>query len=297
MKRTTLISFKINENFSKDDLRALIESDLKKDLHLHTLYSDGALTPKEVLKMRADEGYELLAITDHDGVEGSVYGEKYAEELGVKYISGIEFDSEDELGKDIHMLGYGFDPDHPAFNLAIGKILKQRNDRNNRFLKALNDKGYDISYDELYAVNEGRFMGKPTFASVLIKKGFVQSHSEAFNTIFRDPEIRSIKKETLHTKEVVDIIHAAGGLAVMAHPMEQRHLDETFEEFKPRMYEILDRMLCYGIDGIECHHPSADPVQQEMLVEFANEHGLMITRGSDFHSYASRRDFSRYHRP
>ncbi len=297
MKRTTLISFKINENFSKDDLRALIESDLKKDLHLHTLYSDGALTPKEVLKMRADEGYELLAITDHDGVEGSVYGEKYAEELGVKYISGIEFDSEDELGKDIHMLGYGFDPDHPAFNLAIGKILKQRNDRNNRFLKALNDKGYDISYDELYAVNEGRFMGKPTFASVLIKKGFVKSHSEAFNTIFRDPEIRSIKKETLHTKEVVDIIHAAGGLAVMAHPMEQRHLDETFEEFKPRMYEILDRMLCYGIDGIECHHPSADPVQQEMLVEFANEHGLMITRGSDFHSYASRRDFSRYHRP
>lgn len=292
-----MISFKINENFSKDDLRALIESDLKKDLHLHTLYSDGALTPKEVLKMRADEGYELLAITDHDGVEGSVYGEKYAEELGVKYISGIEFDSEDELGKDIHMLGYGFDPDHPAFNLAIGKILKQRNDRNNRFLKALNDKGYDISYDELYAVNEGRFMGKPTFASVLIKKGFVKSHSEAFNTIFRDPEIRSIKKETLHTKEVVDIIHAAGGLAVMAHPMEQRHLDETFEEFKPRMYEILDRMLCYGIDGIECHHPSADPVQQEMLVEFANEHGLMITRGSDFHSHASRRDFSRYHRP
>lgn len=292
-----MISFKINENFSKDDLRALIESDLKKDLHLHTLYSDGALTPKEVLKMRADEGYELLAITDHDGVEGSVYGEKYAEELGVKYISGIEFDSEDELGKDIHMLGYGFDPDHPAFNLAIGKILKQRNDRNNRFLKALNDKGYDISYDELYAVNEGRFMGKPTFASVLIKKGFVKSHSEAFNTIFRDPEIRSIKKETLHTKEVVDIIHAAGGLAVMAHPMEQRHLDETFEEFKPRMYEILDRMLCYGIDGIECHHPSANPVQQEMLVEFANEHGLMITRGSDFHSHASRRDFSRYHRP
>lgn len=292
-----MISFKINENFSKDDLRALIESDLKKDLHLHTLYSDGALTPKEVLKMRADEGYELLAITDHDGVEGSVYGEKYAEELGVKYISGIEFDSEDELGKDIHMLGYGFDPDHPAFNLAIGKILKQRNDRNNRFLKALNDKGYDISYDELYAVNEGRFMGKPTFASVLIKKGFVKSHSEAFNTIFRDPEIRSIKKETLHTKEVVDIIHAAGGLAVMAHPMEQRHLDETFEEFKPRMYEILDRMLCYGIDGIECHHPSADPVQQEMLVKFANEHGLMITRGSDFHSHASRRDFSRYHRP
>ena len=289
--------YKITKDFTKDDLRSLIESGLKRDLHMHTLYSDGALTPREVLKMRVDEGYQLLAITDHDGVEGSVYGEKYADEFGIEYISGIEFDSEDELGKDLHMLGYGFDPDHPAFNLAIGKILKQRNDRNNRFLEALNAMGYHITYDELKAVNEGRFIGKPTFATVLIKKGVVRSHTEAFNTIFQEPEIKCIKKKTLHTKDVVDIIHEAGGLAVLAHPMEQRHRDETFEQFKPRMYQILDRMVSYGIDGLECHHPSADYLQQQMLVAYANEHGLMITEGSDFHSHDSRRDFSRYHMP
>ena len=289
--------YKITKDFTKDDLRSLIESGLKRDLHMHTLYSDGALTPREVLKMRVDEGYQLLAITDHDGVEGSVYGEKYADEFGIEYISGIEFDSEDELGKDLHMLGYGFDPDHPAFNLAIGKILKQRNDRNNRFLEALNAMGYNITYDELKAVNDGRFMGKPTFATVLIKIGVVRSHTEAFNTIFQEPEIKCIKKKTLHTKDVVDIIHEAGGLAVLAHPMEQRHRDETFEQFKPRMYQILDRMVSYGIDGLECHHPSADYLQQQMLVAYANEHGLMITEGSDFHSHDSRRDFSRYHMP
>lgn len=289
--------YKITKDFTKDDLRSLIESGLKRDLHMHTLYSDGALTPREVLKMRVDEGYQLLAITDHDGVEGSVYGEKYADEFGIEYISGIEFDSEDELGKDLHMLGYGFDPDHPVFNLAIGKILKQRNDRNNRFLEALNAMGYHITYDELKAVNGGRFMGKPTFATVLIKKGVVRSHTEAFNTIFQEPEIKCIKKKTLHTKDVVDIIHEAGGLAVLAHPMEQRHRDETFEQFKPRMYQILDRMVSYGIDGLECHHPSADYLQQQMLVAYANEHGLMITEGSDFHSHDSRRDFSRYHMP
>ena len=289
--------YKITKDFTKDDLRSLIESGLKRDLHMHTLYSDGALTPREVLKMRVDEGYQLLAITDHDGVEGSVYGEKYADEFGIEYISGIEFDSEDELGKDLHMLGYGFDPDHPAFNLAIGKILKQRNDRNNRFLEALNAMGYHITYDELKAVNDGRFMGKPTFATVLIKKGVVRSHTEAFNTIFQEPEIKCIKKKTLHTKDVVDIIHEAGGLAVLAHPREQRHRDETFEQFKPRMYQILDRMVSYGIDGLECHHPSADYLQQQMLVAYANEHGLMITEGSDFHSHDSRRDFSRYHMP
>ncbi len=289
--------YKVTEGFTKEDLRRLIESDLKKDLHMHTFYSDGALSPAEVLKMRVDEGYQLLAITDHDGVEGSVAGKKAAEELGVDYISGIEFDSEDELGKDIHMLGYGFDPDNEVFNLAIGKILKTRNDRNEKFLEALNKRGFNITYDELYAVNEGRFMGKPTFATVLRRKGIIKSNDEAFSTIFMEDDIRSIKKVTLHTKEVVNIIHAAGGLAVMAHPMEQRKRGESFADFRPRMYKILDRMVGYGIDGLECHHPSASAEQQKMLVAYADEHGLMITKGSDFHSNESPRDFDRYHRP
>jgi len=293
----TLNHYKVTEEFTKEDLRRLIESDLKKDLHMHTFYSDGALSPAEVLKMRVDEGYQLLAITDHDGVEGSVAGKKAAEELGVDYISGIEFDSEDELGKDIHMLGYGFDPDNEVFNLAIGKILKTRNDRNEKFLEALNKRGFNITYDELYAVNEGRFMGKPTFATVLRRKGIIKSNDEAFSTIFMEDDIRSIKKVTLHTKEVVNIIHAAGGLAVMAHPMEQRKRGESFADFRPRMYKILDRMVGYGIDGLECHHPSASSEQQKMLVAYADEHGLMITKGSDFHSNESPRDFDRYHRP
>ncbi|MBE6019845.1 MAG: PHP domain-containing protein [Clostridiales bacterium] len=293
----TLNHYKVTEEFTKEDLRRLIESDLKKDLHMHTFYSDGALSPAEVLKMRVDEGYQLLAITDHDGVEGSVAGKKAAEELGVDYISGIEFDSEDELGKDIHMLGYGFDPDNEVFNLAVGKILKTRNDRNEKFLEALNKRGFNITYDELYAVNEGRFMGKPTFATVLRRKGIIKSNDEAFSTIFMEDDIRSIKKVTLHTKEVVNIIHAAGGLAVMAHPMEQRKRGESFADFRPRMYKILDRMVGYGIDGLECHHPSASSEQQKMLVAYADEHGLMITKGSDFHSNESPRDFDRYHRP
>lgn len=288
--------YKVTEDFTGKDLRKLIESGLKSDLHLHTFYSDGALSPAEVLRMFADEGYELLAITDHDGIEGSLAGREAAEELGVDYIAGIEFDSEDELGRDIHMLGYGFDPDNETFKLALGKILKARDDRNDRLLEALNRKGCNIKYDEIYAVNEGRFIGKPTFSSVLIKKGIVKSQNEAFATIFRDDEIRSIRKAAMQTKDVVEVIHAAGGLAVMAHPMEQRRLMESSEEFRPRMYQILDRMIEYGIDGLECHHPSASREQQTMLVRYAKEHGLMITKGSDFHS-SDKRDYTRYHRP
>ena len=297
MKRTTLNHYKTAEDFTKDDLRALIESDLKKDIHMHTCFSDGALTPEEVIDMRAAEGYELLAITDHDGIDGSVRGLKHAEELGIKYISGIEFDSEDGLGKDIHMLGYGFDPENETLKDALRGILEERDNRNRKFLEALNRKGYDITWNEIWSINEGRFVGKPTFATVLRNKGYVEGKDQAFNTIFREPDIKCIKKKTLSTKEVVDLIHTAGGLAVLAHPMEQRRMNETFEEFRPRLYWILDRILGYGIDGLECHHPSADSYQQELLVEYAKKHGLMITRGSDFHTLYDKRSFQRYHRP
>ncbi len=290
-------SFKTSEEFNKEDLRALLESDLKKDLHMHTCFSDGALTPKELIDWRKSQGYELLAVTDHDGIEGSVLVAPYAELVGVEFVYGIEFDSEDEIGKDIHMLGYGFDPDNEVFSKAIFDILIERARRNDKFMKALNERGYNITLDDIGSVNEGRFVGKPTFALILKRKGIVKSMQEAFNTIFREPDIKAIKKKTLSTKEVIDLIHVAGGLAVLAHPLEQRKRDETFEEFKPRMYELLDKMVAYGIDGLECHHPSADEVQQEMLVAYAKEHGLMITRGSDFHSDETNRDFSRYHRP
>ena len=279
------------------ELRALIESDLKKDLHMHTVYSDGRLTPEQLIDMRVSEGYELLAITDHDGIGGSVKGAPYAEKLGVKYIYGIEFDSEDELGKDIHMLGYGFDPENEVFLDKLIEVISCRNDRNERFRAELERMGHKISSKEIMSVNDGRYVGKPTFATILHRRGVVNTIAEAFDTIFRTPGLKAIEKETLQTKEVINVIHAAGGLAVLAHPMEQRRRDESFKDFEPRMYRLIDRMREYGIDGLECHHPSASPEQQELLVQYAKKYGLMITRGSDFHSFEAKRDYERYHRP
>lgn len=277
-------------------MRALIESDLKKDLHMHTRYSDGELTPQELIDMRVAEGYELLAITDHDGMGGSVAGAPYAESLGVQFIYGIEFDSEDPLGKDLHILGYGFDPQDEELMDTLIYVLEERRERNERFRECLNKRGYGIKPEEVWAVNNGRYVGKPTFATVLVQKGVVKDVKEAFDTIFREPDLKAIKKVTLPSQKVVEVIHNAGGLAVMAHPMEQRRRTESFEEFKPRMYRIMDRMIEYGIDGIECFHPSASPEQSELLVAYAKEHGMMITRGSDFHSIENR-NYDIFHRP
>ena len=291
-----MIHFKISEEFNKDDMRALIESDLKKDLHMHTRYSDGELTPQELIDMRAAEGYELLAITDHDGIGGSVAGSTYAESLGLQFIYGIEFDSEDVLGKDLHILGYGFDPHNEEFMDTLIYVTDERRIRNEKFRECLNKRGYNITPEEIWAVNNGRYVGKPTFARVMVQKGIVKEIREAFDTIFKEPDLKAIKKVTLSTQEVVEVIKKAGGLAVMAHPMEQRRPNETFEEFKPRLYELMDRMREYGIDGLECFHPSASPEQSELFVAYAKEHDLMITRGSDFHSKENR-NYEIFHRP
>ena len=239
----------------------------------------------------------MAAVTDHDGIDGSLAALEYAADKDITVIPGIEFDSVDPLGRDLHILGYGFDPECPELIDALDNILLERAARNEAMLNELNKLGYSMTLDDIIKVNEGRFIGKPTFATVMVRKGYLSSNQEAFNTVFREPSMRRIRKKTLSSREVVELIHKSGGLAVLAHPMEQRHLDETYNQFRERLVIILERMREYGVDGIECYHPSADDVQAETLREYAVKHGLIVTRGSDFHSDYLNRDFSRYHRP
>ncbi len=275
----------------------ILMSDVKKDLHIHTCFSDGSLTPQDVIDRWQDEGYKLIAVTDHDGIEGSVIAMDHAAGMDIQVISGAEFDSVCDLGRELHILGYGFDFNCPQLKAALLELKLMRARRNDRIMQILNDRGYRITLDDIGAENEGRYVGKPTFARILYRKGYISDPVEAFRTVFREPGLREIVKETFTTKETIDLIHAAGGVAVFAHPTEQRHLPESFEEFRPRMYQLLDRMREYGIDGIECSHPSADDVQRSLLAEYAEKHGLLKTGGSDFHSDLHPRNFSRYHRP
>lgn len=281
---------------NREKTAELLVCDVKKDLHIHTYYSDGRLSPEEVVDRWHSNGYKLIAITDHDGIEGSMVGEDYARGVGIDFIRGIEFDSEDAMGKDLHILGYGMDFGNPRLQTVLFDIILKRARRNDALMAALNEMGYEITLDDVGAVNDGRFIGKPTFATILKEKGYIEDFQEAFEKIFRHESIKRVVKETLSTKEVIDVIHEADGIAVMAHPMEQRHRSESFEEFLPRLTSILDTMVSYGIDGIECFHPSASEMQSELLEKYANEHGLLITRGSDFHADDINRDFSRYHR-
>ncbi len=288
---------KLYEEYDRDSIRTAIESGLKMDLHMHSYWSDGTCTTVELINYRTGEGYRLLAITDHDGIEGSREGMNIADKDGVCFISGIELDSRDELGKDMHILGYGIDYDNSELADGLKQIRINREKRNEKLMSALNKKGYGITEKDVLSVNGGRYTGKPTFAKILFRKGFISSPDEAFRTVFKEDDIQIIQKETLETKDAIDLIHTAGGLAVMAHPMQQRRAGESLAAYLPRMYAILDRMREYGIDGIEVSHPSAGEVQKELLKVYARKYGLAATEGSDMHSIDRERDYSRYYMP
>lgn len=265
---------------------------IKKDMHIHSCFSDGDLRPETIVDRWESAGHKLIAITDHDGIEGSIIACKYAETKSINVIPGIEFDSEDDLGKDLHILGYHIDFDNPRLQSALFELKRWRAQRNDEMLEILSDLGYEISIDDLIAVNDGNYIGKPTFARVLIDKGYVKDLNEAFNEVFdKEPRLNSVTKKTLRSHEVIEIIHAAGGTAVLAHPIQQKRKGETDEEFFPRLVQLLDLFRLYGIDGIECEHPSASAEEALALKNYAEKYKLTVTCGSDFHSDKMKRKY------
>ena len=256
------------------------------DLHLHTIYSDGLASPSYIVKAAAAAGRRAVAITDHDGIGGVAEALAAGKDAGIEVITGIEFATVLENGTGLHILGYGFNPDDAHFNQVLKDLEKKRDDRNRRLIKVLNDKGYDISMDELMKGRKNSFIGKPVIARALAAKGYISSYLEAFSSkdILASPEARSIKKEKLLASDAIELIHSAGGAAVLAHPIQTRHVGEPgSEEFYGSMKKIIGELKEKGLNGLECYHPDQNRQQTERFIEIADEYNLCITRGSDFH--------------
>lgn len=262
----------------------------RQDYHIHSYYSDGKLSPEEIVDRWEAEGYSAIAVTDHDEYEGSKQAVQYAKGRSMRVIPGIECSTKHTTGDEIHILGYGIRFGEPSMDEALNRMHRLRAARNDRLQRALASMGYEISTDELFAVNDGRYIGKPTFAEVMVQKGWAKDVNEVFHDIYTKPEIAAVQKEFLPTEEVIRFIHAAGGLAVMAHPMEIRRHGEG-EAFFTRLETLLGEMRSLGIDGIECMHPSATEEEQDRLRQYARDAHLIVTQGSDFHSDRKERSY------
>lgn len=258
----------------------------KVDFHIHTNYSDGQATPIEIVKKAKELEYDMIAITDHDGVEGLNEALIAGEAAEIKVVPGIELATETEEGIGLHILGYYFDHKNPELKAALAQLKERRDARNHKLVAVLNEMGYDISMEELLQRQPNGYIGKPVIARLLAEKGYLGYHKDAYkNGKFLDsPEAKKIKKEKLKAAEAIELIKGAGGIAVLAHPIQTKGVGEKgSEEFYKNMDAIIRKLKIQGLKGLECYHPDQDHEQTMKFIELAEKYHLHITRGSDFH--------------
>lgn len=256
------------------------------DLHLHTYYSDGTLSPEDLVLQAKNLGIDTIAITDHDGMQGLEEGMKAGKKYGVQVIPGIELSTEDDSGAYIHILGYGIDSKNKQLATEVDMIRQKRVERNKKLLNALNKIGCNITEEDLQLRSGQDYVGKPIFAMALVNKGYITNPKEAFveGNFMRSEQVRKIHREKISTKRAIELIKGAGGISVIAHPMKIAFINKVREcEIFARIDDLLVKLKNLGLDGMECYYSKHLLHDTEQLVELAKKHCLIVTAGSDYH--------------
>ena len=245
------------------------------DFHMHSIYSDGVKSPEGLLRHAIDCNLSMMALTDHDEINGikalRTAQDQLDPEKTIKIINGCEF-SADYKDKSIHILGYRFDETNKELRDFIEYFKSKREERIDEIIRRCNNAGYFISKDELLKkFPKTQAYGRPHIGQLLIDGGYVNDVNEVFRGILRKDSPCYVPKVKIEVPYIIDIIHKAGGLAVMAHP-KLVSSDEYVVE-----------MLAYDFDGMEVYHTKHNDDDVKRYKALATKHNLFITGGSDYH--------------
>lgn len=240
------------------------------DLHLHSHFSDGTYSPEEIVSNGARFGLAALALTDHDTVEGCARMVTASEAAGMEFISGTELTAEHE-GNELHLLGYFVDITNRKLLSEIAVFQSVRQDRIREMVAHLNKLNIALTADEVFALANCRSPGRPHVARALVKGGYCRSLDEAFDRFLKKNRPAWVPKKKMSALEGIEMIHRAGGLAVMAHP----GLNRTDE--------VIPDLVNEGLDGIECFHTKHSASTSGHYLQLADKFGLLVTGGSDCH--------------
>ena len=245
------------------------------DFHMHSIYSDGVKSPEELLRHALDCNLSMMALTDHDEIDGikalRTAQEQLDPEKTIKFINGCEF-SADYKDKSIHILGYRFDETNKELRDFIEYFKSKREERIDEIIRRCNNVGYFISKDELLKkFPKTQAYGRPHIGQLLIDGGYAKDINDVFKDILRKDSPCYVPKVKIEVPYIIDIIHKAGGLAVMAHPKLV-----TSDEY-------VVEMLAYDFDGMEVYHTKHNDDDVKRYKALAKEHNLFITGGSDYH--------------
>lgn len=250
------------------------------DLHMHSSVSDGEYSPVMLVEMAKEKGIEVMAVTDHDSIDGVAKAMAAGERLGVRVIRGVELSADD--CPNLHILGYDFDPE--GVNAFLNGLQERRDARKYRILAYLREKGIVLDLEEVEKFSTGSSIGRPHFAAAMVKAGFVKSRKEAFERYLDTPDFRRLDRGRPSAEVCVRRLKEAGGKVSLAHPGQIALVDETLEE-------LVKRLACCGLDAVECWYTTHTPEQTAVYLRLAEKYHLCVTGGSDFHGMQNRPEY------
>lgn len=245
------------------------------DLHIHTFFSDGTMSPEEVAYDAYKKGLKVISVTDHNNIEAYDRLKKSCEKYGIIAVRGVEIDCKYN-DKVLHILAYDFNDDENLFNLidkSRNELLKTSIDLIERMSKDFNE----ISSEEYEKYEYDRRKGAWKGVHYLLEKGLSKNLLDGLK-YYKQYGCDYIEYDFSPIEEVCKAINNAGGYAVLAHPSNFYN-----ELSKDELIKVLEDLKSKGIDGIECYYPSNGEELTKTCVEFCNKNNMIITAGSDGH--------------
>lgn len=243
------------------------------DLHSHTTFSDGSLTPLELLSRAIEKGVDVLAITDHDTLDA--YREIPASSAGIKLIAGIELST--QWGTSgIHVLGLNIDLHSDSIIHAAREQSATRLERARRIAENLRKKGIEDTFEGAQKLSVGAYIGRPHFARHLINIGKADCMHTAFKKYLGDGKAGDVKKHWADLAQVIQWIRDANGIAVLAHPLK-------YKLTRTRLKRLLDSFIEAGGQGMEVISGQQTPQQTSDMAQLCAHKNLLASAGSDFH--------------
>ena len=248
---------------------ALVPGGRRVDLHAHTNFSDGVLTPEELVARAVDKRLAALAVTDHDTVE-AIPRARAAAGNAIELVPGIEISTAFE-GADLHILGFYINPDHAPLRERLVRFQTERRQRALAIVERLRLLGAPVSLEAVLELAGPGVVGRPHVAEALIRAGLASGFDDAFERFLGAQAPAYVPRPAFSPEEAIALIHAADGVSVLAHPGSQ--MPDS----------VIERMRAVGLRGIEVWHPQHGSTTVRRYRALAERLGLLITGGSDFH--------------
>ena len=245
------------------------------DLHTHSIFSDGTMSPEELVDIAIERGISALALTDHNTADGLARFVKYADKRGLEVAPGVEF-SVDYNGRELHLLGLFIgSEDYSAVSELMNEANRRKEESNIALIDALDRAGIKLDYQRIKDSTQSGRINRAHIATAMVEAGYVKDRAEAFEKYLSPSKGFYKEPQRLTALEIIDFIKSIGAVSVLAHPF----LNLDYEGLRA----FLPMAKARGLVGMECYYSTYDDKTRELSLALAEEFSLIPSGGSDYH--------------